>query len=253
MVDTSKIEKIKTVIEEFFAQNKELTIIPVKKLMPAFIDAGIFAKDIRKGFPIRKILKELDSNDQLDLIPFVHVDRSGRDVYWYFKPLDAPAPETPYKQSIVTKDESSTTSEQYKNDEAYVISLCDKVLGQKAYRQKKFDFLVGDIHKDGKKFTELPIDAYYDSLQLAIEFRIKEHAESTSKSKRQEKETVSGMSRREQRIRYDLRKEKVLTEKGIAVIIISNSNFSCDDRGKVNRNEESDLKIITKLLSRFIQ
>ena len=42
MKDLSKVEKINKVIEEYFKANTSLTIIPVKNLMPAFINAGIF-------------------------------------------------------------------------------------------------------------------------------------------------------------------------------------------------------------------
>ena len=44
------------------------------------------------------------------------------------------------------------------SDEYYVIDLCDEVLGRKASRQHRFDFLTGDTGK------RLPVDAYYEEL-----------------------------------------------------------------------------------------
>ena len=92
MKDISKVEKINTVIEEYFKANATLTIAPVKDLMLAFIKAGIFTKDIKKGLPIRLILRELDDSNQLALIPFVHAERHGEHTYWYFVPTHASAP-----------------------------------------------------------------------------------------------------------------------------------------------------------------
>jgi hypothetical protein len=44
--------------------------------------------------------------------------------------------------------------------EAYVIDLCDRVLGLTAQRQAKFDLLRGDA-APGKEGAKLPVDAYY--------------------------------------------------------------------------------------------
>lgn len=56
-------------------------------------------------------------------------------------------------------------------DESYVIDLCDEVLKLKALRQHRFDFLTGD---SGAK---LPVDAYYPSLNLVVEFKERQHTE----------------------------------------------------------------------------
>lgn len=50
------------------------------------------------------------------------------------------------------------------SDEYYVIDLCDEVLGKQAIRQCTFDFLRGDT---GRK---LPVDAFYEELNLHNEF-----------------------------------------------------------------------------------
>ncbi|MDA3892454.1 MAG: hypothetical protein PF517_12385 [Salinivirgaceae bacterium] len=252
MADTAIVAIINSVIEEYFTRNTSLTIVPVKELMPAFISAGIFTKDIRKGLPIRKILKELDETNQLHLIPLAFAERKKQTTYWYFIPSNAAKPTIPYKQEQSNLETKAAAYLRLKNDEAYVIDLCDEVLKQKAIRQKKFGFLLGDVHKNGKSQTKIPVDAYYEDLQLAVDYKVKEHFEPESTSKHNDKDTVSGMPRSEQRIRYDLRKAKTLPSHGITLICISNSDFSRDDKNKIIRNTENDIKIVQKALSSFI-
>ncbi len=80
-----------------------------------------------------------------------------------------------------------------KNDENYVIDLCDKVLKQRASRQRRFAFLTGD--PNGKGFAaKLPVDAYYDKLKLVIEFRERQHTESVTFFDKPDKMTVSGIA-----------------------------------------------------------
>ena len=56
--------------------------------------------------------------------------------------------ELPCNIDLVKKNRQSS-------DEHYVIDLCDEVLGLKASRQHRFDFLKGDTG------VRLPVDAYY--------------------------------------------------------------------------------------------
>ena len=77
------------------------------------------------------------------------------------------------------------------SDEHYIIDLCDEILRQNASRQHRFDFLRGDT---GVPF---PVDAYYPNLNLVIEYHESQHTQSTPFFDR--KETVSGVSRSEQR------------------------------------------------------
>ncbi len=251
MVDTIVVEKINSVIEAYFAKNSSINIVPVKELMPDFINAGIFTKDHRKGLPIRKILNALDKADKLELMPFVYAERNEQNTYWYFIPLNAPKPTTPYKQEENNKESEMSSSAIHKNDQDYVIDLCDKVLGQKAKRQKKFDFLLGDVHKDGKTKTKLPVDAYYEELQLAIEFHEQKSSNPDPNIKRREKITVSGVPRSEQRLRYESRIAKTLPVNGIQLICIESSTFSCDAQNNIIRNEENDIEIVKNELKKY--
>ncbi|MBI9058645.1 hypothetical protein L3049_01990 [Labilibaculum sp. DW002] len=254
MKDLSKVEKINKVIEEYLNANSSLTIVPVKELMPAFIKAGIFVKDIKKGLPIRLILRELDASNQLDLIPRVHAERHGEHTYWYFVPASATVPETPYKQEK-KKLENDAIAIRLNSDETYVISLCDEVLSLKANRQKRFDFLLGDLHKNGKTQTMLPVDAYYEELQLVIEYKEIQNyrplAVVDKDEDEEENENTKTLSREEQRRIYDERRAKVLPENEISMIVISYSDFEYDDKNKIKRNKESDLKIVQKALKDF--
>ncbi|MGQ1908427.1 hypothetical protein ACT3CE_01440 [Marinifilum sp. RC60d5] len=255
MKDLSKIEKINKVVEEYFKENSSLEIAPVKALMPAFIKAGIFTKDIKKGLPIRLVLRELDASNELNLIPTLYAERHGEHTYWYFVPATASAPETPYKQEK-KKPENDPIAIRLNSDETYVISLCDKVLGLKANRQKRFDFLLGDLHKNGKTQTLLPVDAYYEELQLVVEYKEIQNYRPLAISKIQEEEdedeeSTKTLSREEQRRIYDERRAKVLPENEISLVVISYSDFEYDDRNKIIRKEESDLKIVQEALKDF--
>jgi len=254
MKDLSKIDKINKEIEEFFKANNSIKIVPVKELMPAFIKAGIFAKDIKKGLPIRLILRELDKNNDLDKIPFVHAEKNGEHTYWYFIPANTEAPETPYKQEK-KKPENDPIAIRLNSDETYVIGLCDKALGLTADRQKRFDFLVGDLHKNGKTQTLLPVDAYYEELQLVVEYKeiqnLKPIVNREKNFDEDEEENTKTVSRDEQRRIYDERRAKVLPENDISLVVISYSDFDYDDKNKIIREELSDLKIVQEALKNY--
>lgn len=124
------------------------------------------------------------------------------------------------------------------SDEAYVIDLCDEVLGQKAKRQYRFDFLRGDSG------TKLPVDAYYPELNLVVEYYERQHTESVKLF--DQRQTVSGVSREEQRKIYDLRRAEVLPKHGIKLVIISYSDFGSSK--KINRDRNHDLEVVRNIL-----
>ena len=80
----NKIAAINTVLQQFFNDNTSVTTIPAKDMMPYFIKAGIFDKDEKKGKPIREILRKLDSEKQLHLIPYVIPERKAKNTNWFF-------------------------------------------------------------------------------------------------------------------------------------------------------------------------
>lgn len=84
MADIKDINIINQVIENYFNKNPNTSSIQAKKLMPHFIDAGIFKKDHRAGLPIRELLRELDKKGELILIPSVRAERKKVNTFWYF-------------------------------------------------------------------------------------------------------------------------------------------------------------------------
>jgi very-short-patch-repair endonuclease len=130
------------------------------------------------------------------------------------------------------------------SDEHYLINLCDEVLGLKAKRQHRFDFLRGDPGRNGRSVM-LPVDAWYPDLNLVVEILERQHSESTPFFDR--RLTVSGMSRGEQRRRYDARRESVLRKHGIQLCWISIPEIA-GGRPKLKRQIEIDRLTVQRIL-----
>lgn len=126
------------------------------------------------------------------------------------------------------------------SDEYYVIDLCDEILGCKASRQHRFDFLKGD------KGTRLPVDAYYPLLNLVVEYHESQHTKSTPFFDK--KQTVSGVSRGEQRRIYDQLRRELLPKHGIKLVVISYTDFG--QSKKLKRNPSFDKEKITAILTK---
>ncbi len=234
------INKINEVVKTYFENNAELNCIALKNIMPAMISAGVFNKDIRKGLPLRKILRALDKENKLKEIPLAFAHKVEKDIYWYFRRPDTEC-ELIKLSSEPTKKELALKRHEA-SDEFYILGLCDQILGQNSSRQHRFKFLVGDLHRESDTRTMLPLDAFYEKSSLVIEYdpKIIESADNA----KLERKTNSGVSRREQREIYDNRKSEVLTDRGIAVLRISFADFNCDDEGKIIRDEDSDINIL---------
>jgi hypothetical protein len=84
MIDIDRLNKINEVIYNFFKVNPSLEMVRSKDLMSQFIKAGIFKNDQNKGLPIRKILRELDRNKQLNLIPNLYKEKKKVNTNWFF-------------------------------------------------------------------------------------------------------------------------------------------------------------------------
>lgn len=137
-----------------------------------------------------------------------------------------------------TAEKKATIGKRADSDEYYVIGLCNEVLGLTAQQQYKFPFLLGD---NGRS---LPVDAYYESLHLVIEYYEKQHTESVKFFDR--KMTVSGVSRGEQRKIYDERRRTELPKHGIKLVVIDYSNFG--DSEKLIRNHAHDIEVVRQIL-----
>lgn len=236
-----KLTVINQIIDDFFKKNQSVSEIRAKDLMPNFVKAGIFVEDVKNGLPIRTILRKLNEQNQLHLIPFVYADTKAKNVNWYFRRNNSANFSKPKleKPTILKPKSSSKVSDR---DEQYVLDLCDEVLKLKGSRQHKFDFLKGDAG------TRLPVDIYYEKLNLVIEYREYQHTNPVKHFDKPDKITVSGVSRGEQRKIYDQRRRDVLPENGIQLIEIDFTAFEYGSRNRIVRNYKIDLDVLKKLL-----
>ncbi len=246
----NKIKIINKVIEEYFNKNSQVIWIKAKDIMPELIKAGVFVKDNKAGKPLRNILRELDRNNALSEIPFVHAEREGKNTYWYI--VRSGGEYTPTELSPKVTRKQYGKNKKYSSDEYYIINLCDEILGQNASRQHTFNFLVGDLHKDGVTRTKLPLDAYYEELNMVVEFLEKQHTEEVSHFDKPDRVTVSGVSRGEQRKIYDQRRRIVLKNKEIDLVEVDYSLFEIDNNKKLLRNKENDILVLSQLLTDYI-
>jgi hypothetical protein len=132
-------------------------------------------------------------------------------------------------------------------DEHYVLDLCDEVLGRLASRGHRFNWLLGDPGQDHRRRT-LPVDGYYESLRLVIEYRERQH--DGPGPRHWNKPTVSGVSRDEQRRRYDERREVEIPSHGLRLLVISPRQLESNKHGRLlQRDRAADLGAVRTLLT----
>lgn len=132
------------------------------------------------------------------------------------------------------------------SDERYVIDLCDAILESTALRQHRFPFLLGVAGKAGRR-ARLPVDAYYAHLALVIEYREKQHHEPVAMMDK--RLTISGISRGEQRKRYDQLRRTVLPQHGLTLIEVDYEMLLCTPRKRLRRNAPHDEGVLRRHLS----
>lgn len=135
------------------------------------------------------------------------------------------------------------------SDEAYVIDLCDLVIGSSGLRQHRFPWLLGDPGKAGKR-ARLPVDAYYPDRGLVIEYRERQHDQSTPHFDHPERITVSGVHRGIQRAIYDGRREELLPQNGLELVVIKPGNLDANANGRLRRNHVQDLASLKAILEK---
>jgi hypothetical protein len=145
--------------------------------------------------------------------------------------------------SVILK--SVKTSKRSASDEAYILDLCGEVLKQRGLRQHRFDFLRGDTG------VKLPVDAYYPALNLVVEYMERQHSEPVKFFDR--RETLSGMSRGEQRKKYDALRQTEIPKQGIHLELFCYADFEHNGAKRLLRNREWDFKIIKNKLTKFIK
>jgi very-short-patch-repair endonuclease len=132
------------------------------------------------------------------------------------------------------------------SDEHYLIDLCDEVLGLKARRQHRFEFLIGDPSPTTQRCVRLPVDAFYSERQLVVEIMERQHNEAVALF--DGKPTLSGIPRGEQRRRYDERRQTLLPQHGFRLVVLDIADFDITSRKKLRRNRPADLEIVRSKL-----
>ncbi len=146
-------------------------------------------------------------------------------------------------QSTPTASSRSRAS----SDEAYVIDLCDEILGEKAQRQHRFDWLRGDPNEAGVR-ARLPVDAYYPRHDLVVEYRERQHSEPVAFFDKPDRLTVSGVHRGEQRARYDRRREEEIPRHGLRLLVIQVTDLASAPSGKLLRDVVRDTAVLARVL-----
>lgn len=133
------------------------------------------------------------------------------------------------------------------SDEAYVLDLCDEVLGVAGERQHRFDWLRGDAGHGGRE-AHLPVDAFYATASVIVEYRERQHEQAVPIM--DSRPTISGVPRGEQRRLYDERREALIPAHGLRLVVIKPDDLGCDRRGRLRRRDrDADLSAVRRVLA----
>lgn len=132
------------------------------------------------------------------------------------------------------------------SDEHYVLELCDEVLGIRGVRQFAFEWLRGDPSPTRPLGTKLPVDGYWPSLGLVVEFQEEQHSQPSPFFDR--RQTVSGVGRGEQRRLYDTRKRELVPLHSLRLVVIEKSDFRVRSK-RIVRNRHVDLDTVRQHLA----
>ena len=135
-----------------------------------------------------------------------------------------------------------------RQDQLYVTDLCDAVLGIPASREHRFPWLLGDVSPKTGRQAQLPVDAYWESLGLVMEFQEEQHSRSVKLFDKPDVITVSGVHRGEQRRLYDERKAQMVPSHGLRLVVIYKDQFTVR-RKHIVPDHEHDLEFVRRLLA----
>ncbi len=135
------------------------------------------------------------------------------------------------------------------SDEAYVLDLCDEVIGMAASRQHRFDWLLGDPGRSGQR-RRLPVDGYWISHQLVVEYRELQHDGPNAFFDKPDRLTVSGVHRGQQRAIHDARRDELIPAHGLRLVVIKPADLDASPRGRLRRSTDGDIKAVARILRR---
>lgn len=133
------------------------------------------------------------------------------------------------------------------SDEFYVLDLCDQALGEKGQRQHRFDWLLGDPGRSGRR-ARLPVDGYWPQANLVVEYRELQHDRPVAHFDKPDRLTVSGVHRGLQRQRYDGFRDTLIPQHGLRLVVITPADLDATPRGRLRRNPDHDLDAIRRLV-----
>lgn len=134
------------------------------------------------------------------------------------------------------------------SDEYYVLDLCDEVLKERGLRQHRFDWLLGDPGKSGRR-AKLPVDGYWPEAKIVVEYRELQHGRPVPHFDKPDRLTVSGVHRGLQRAIYDARRDELIPKHGLRLVVIAPTQLAANARGRLLRHREADLTAIRNVLS----
>jgi hypothetical protein len=128
-----------------------------------------------------------------------------------------------------------------RQQERYCAKLVSDALGGVAYKLgQRFPFLRGDPTPKHPEGVTLPVDAYYPNFGLVLEFREGQHYGDRF-AFRDSRITATGETRKEQRQKYDKRREELLPANGIKLLIVYDY--------EITGSYDSDLGIVKQKLN----
>ena len=146
---------------------------------------------------------------------------------------------------------SAPTAKDRRLDEAYALALCDEIIGTPSIREARFDWLLGDPGKNGTR-RRLPVDAYWPRLGLIIEFWEYQHDSPTPFFDKPDLLTVSGVPRNVQRAIYDQRRQELIPQHGLKLLIIRKADLTVNSRGRLTYDRQGDLAKIRKMIAEIL-
>lgn len=149
-------------------------------------------------------------------------------------------------EPVPTKSSQARTKRD-DSDEASVLDLCDEILGDAGRRQHRFEWLLGDPGSSGRA-VRLPVDSYYPDLKIVVEYRERQHDEPVSHFDKPDKLTISGVHRGEQRRLYDERRETLIPQHGLRLVIVKPSDLASTAAGRLKRDRLRDIAALRQLL-----
>ena len=107
--------------------------------------------------------------------------------------------------------------------------------------------LRGDRDKQGHR-VRLPVDMYFPNQNVIVEYHERQHLPDETVELFDNKRTLSGMCRKEQRLLYDQRRVSFAEEAGIRYIVVVFSDLVHDGSKRLIRNRARDMESIRTVL-----